>query len=184
MQTGYKAPQWAHVVRIVLTLVVLLVAGGFLRRAFLPDEFGRDGFFRPGAVEEEAAREVRYRASESCFECHPLMEKLHVAGIHKTVDCEVCHGPFADHVLDDAVYAAMPVVRGEEIKPMCLRCHNKIIQALPPESIKLVTMPSHLEDRKVRTDHVCNQCHHVHAPLKWVLEAREMVGLPLEKEGS
>ena len=121
--------------------------------------------------------------SESCFECHPLIRKLHEAGIHKDVSCETCHGPFADHVRDDAVYAEMPVIRGENIRPMCLKCHNKIIQARPPESIKMVAMPGHLDEKNVRPHHICDQCHHVHSPLKWVHEAREMMGLPLEKEG-
>lgn len=184
MQPGFKSSPKAHVIRIALTLVGILILGATLRQVYLPDEFGKDGYFRPGAVEDEANRQARIMSSESCFDCHPLIKKIHVDGVHKTVLCEVCHGAYADHVKDDVVFAAMPVVRGEDIKPMCVKCHNKIIQAMPPESIKLVAFPEHLEEKKVRTHHICDQCHHVHAPLKWVHEAREMMGLPPERERS
>jgi len=122
--------------------------------------------------------------NESCLECHPLIRRIHLKGVHKDVSCEMCHSAYADHVKNNEVYAPMPVVRGEDIKDLCLRCHNKVIRARPPESIKMVAMPDHLEEKKVRTDHICNQCHHVHAPLKWVLEAREMAGLAEEEEAS
>ena len=181
MQPEFRSSPRAHVIRIVLTLAGMMILGAILKPLFLPEEFGKHGHYRPGAVEDEANREARNMNSESCFECHPLIRKLHTESAHKTVSCEVCHGAYADHVKDDLVVATMPVVRGEEIRPLCTRCHNKVIQARPPESIKLVAFPDHLKERKVRVDHICNQCHHVHSPLKWVHEAREMVGLPIER---
>ena len=180
MQPEFKSSPTAHVVRIALTLAGMMIIGFSLRPLFLPDEFGKYGYYRPGAVEDEANRVVRNMNNESCFDCHPRIKKIHLAGVHKDVLCEVCHGAHGDHVEGETVIGAMPVVRDQEIRPMCLRCHTKIVQALPPETIKLVALPEHMEKRKVRTDHVCNQCHHVHAPLKWVHEAREMMGLPLD----
>lgn len=181
MQPEFKSSPKAHIIRIGLTLAGLMILGTILRSVFLPDEFGKYGHYRPGAMEDEANREARNMANESCFDCHPLIRKLHVAGVHKDILCEVCHGAFASHVQSDAVIATMPVIRGEEIRPLCLRCHNEVIQAHVPESLKMVALPKHLEDRKVRTHHVCNQCHHVHAPLKWVHEAREMMGLKKDR---
>jgi len=164
-----------------MTLVGIAVLGFVLRPVFLPDDFGKYGHYRPGAVADEAAREIRSPANEACFECHPLIRKLHVAGVHKDMLCEVCHGSNADHVRNEKWYAVMPTARDQEIRLQCLGCHNEVVQALPPEAMKMVALPKHLEDRKVRTHHVCNQCHHVHAPLKWVHEAREMMGLPIDK---
>lgn len=184
MQPGFKSSPRAHVVRIVLTLAGLVLAGSLLRQALLPDEFGKHGYYRPGAVTDAANREARVLTNESCFECHPYIKKLHVDGVHKTVLCEVCHGAYGDHVKDDAVYATMPTVRGRDIQPLCVRCHNKIVQAMPPENIKLVVAKEHLEEKKVRPVHICNECHHVHAPMKWVYEAREMMGLPPKREES
>ena len=182
MASDYTSSATVHVTRILLTLAGLVIAGILVRQVFLPDEFGEHGYYRPGAVEEEASREARNMTTESCLECHPLIRKLHVDGTHKTVSCEICHGAFADHVKGDLVIGKMPVVRGGEIRPLCLRCHKKVMRASYPETIKFVALPEHMDKRKVRTEHICNQCHHVHAPLKWVHEAREMVGLPLTEE--
>ncbi len=178
----YTSSANAHVVRIVLTLIGLVIVGVLVRQAFLPDGFGQYGYYRAGATTEEAHREVRNRTTDSCLECHPLMQKLHLAGIHKTVSCEICHAASADHVRGDMVIGIMPVLRGAEIRPLCLRCHQKLTRAAHPEAIKVVDLPEHLEQKKVRTEHHCDQCHHVHAPLKWVHEAREMMGLPPNKE--
>ncbi len=169
-------------VRIILTLAGVMVLGLSLRPLFLPPEFGEHGYYRPGAVSDEANRQARNMTTESCLECHPLIRKIHVAGVHKDISCEFCHGAYADHIKRDTVVGIMPVVRGENIRTLCLRCHNKIVQARPPEMIKLVGYPEHQTDKKVRREHVCNECHHVHAPMKWVHEAREMMGLPKDQE--
>lgn len=182
MQQKYLSPPRAHIVRIVTVLIGALAAGLIVRAFFLPESFGIYGHYRPAAVEEEMARPLRHMTNESCLACHPFIKKIHLDGVHKTVSCEFCHGPYADHVTDNKKTGTLPVKRGEEIKELCLRCHNKIIRARPKESIKMVAMPEHLEKKKVRTDHVCNQCHHVHSPLKWVLEAREMMGLVKKEE--
>lgn len=184
MQPEFKSTPKAHVIRVVVTLIALMVVGTGLRQIFLPDEFGKHGHYRPGAVEDEANRLARNMSNESCLDCHRYIKNLHFESTHKDVACETCHGAFADHVQDDAAYATMPVIRGEDIQPLCLRCHQQIVQAMPPESIKLMALPEHLEKKKVRLTHDCNQCHHVHAPLKWVYESREFMGLPRVKEES
>lgn len=182
MATQYSSSSRVHLVRICLVLLGLVVTGILTRQLFLPDRFGADGHYRPGAVVEEAGRLARNMTTDSCLECHPLIRKLHTAGTHKTISCEVCHGAYADHVKDDLLVGVMPVVRGDDIRPLCLRCHQKVMRASHPAAIKVVDLPEHLDQKKVRPVHICDQCHHVHAPLKWVLEAREMMGLP-PKEG-
>lgn len=182
MAKQYQSSPNVHVIRIALILAGVVLVGVLLRPLFLPAEFGEQGYYRAGAVTDEANRESRNLDSESCFECHPLIRKLHVASLHKTISCEVCHGAFASHVRDSVLVGIMPVARGPEIRPLCLRCHQKLTRALHPETIKFVNLPEHLDQKKVRTEHICNQCHHVHAPMKWVWEAREMMGLPKNKE--
>lgn len=182
MEPAYKSSPRVHVIRIVLTLAGLLIAGSLARQALLPDDFGEYGRYRPAAVEEEAARLARNMTNGSCLDCHPLIRDIHQKGVHQTVSCEFCHGAFADHVKDNLVVGIMPVVRGQDIKPLCLRCHRKVMRAIEPDSIKVVALPEHLEARKVGTHHICNQCHHVHDPMKWVNEAREMVGLTKNEE--
>ncbi|HHK60457.1 MAG TPA: cytochrome C [Desulfobacterales bacterium] len=176
--SGFRAKHNTHVLRVLIVLVVLGVAGGLARALLLPSSFGKYGHYRADAVREEMRRPLRNMTNESCLACHPNIKKIHLAGVHRTVSCEVCHSAYADHIAEGKVVAKMPVRRGEEIRTLCLRCHNRIIRARPKESIKMIAMPDHLEQKGVRTDHLCNQCHHVHAPLKWIREARAAMGLP------
>ena len=78
---------------------------------------------------------------------------------------------------DGKKVAAMPVKKDQEIRTLCLRCHNRAIQARPKQVIKTVVMPEHLESQKVKVTHICNQCHNVHAPLKYINRAKEIVGM-------
>ncbi len=59
-----------------------------------------------------------------------------------------------------------------EITTLCLRCHNTEIKARSQAVIKTVAMLEHLESQKVKLTHTCNQCHHVHAPLKYINRAK------------
>lgn len=183
MEPEYKSKYNAHLIKVILVLIVLGAGVLAAQALFIPSDFGEYGHYRTGAVEDEINRLVRNQTNESCLKCHPYIKKIHLGGVHKTVSCEFCHGPNADHAVDGKKIADMPVKRGEDIKALCLRCHNKIIRARPEESIKMIAMPQHLEEKKVQTTHICNQCHHVHAPMKWVIEAKEAHGLIKEKEG-
>ena len=183
MEPEYKSKYNAHLIKVFLVLIVLGVGVIAAQALFIPSDFGKYGHYRTGAVEDEINRLVRNQTNESCLKCHPYIKKIHLSGVHKTVSCEFCHGPNADHAVDEKKIADMPVKRGEDIKALCLRCHNKIIRARPEESIKMISMPLHLEEKKVQTTHICNQCHHVHAPMKWVIEAKRAHGLIKEKEG-
>ena len=182
MEKGeFKSKYNTHVIRLVIILVVVGVGGYFAKGAFSPDTMGQYGHYRGSDIEDQKNRELRNMTNDSCFQCHKYIRKAHKKGVHKDVSCEVCHGAYADHIKDGKYAGKLPVTRGEDIKPLCLRCHNKVIQARPRESIKVVALPQHLEEKKVRTDHICDQCHMVHAPLLWVKQAREMMGMKEEK---
>ena len=181
MQSQYRSKYNAHVIRIILFLAVLALVGLAARAIMVPKDFGKYGHYRAGAIEDEMNREVRNGTNDSCLACHPYIKEMHFSGVHKTVSCEFCHGPVADHIQENTVIAKLPKKQGEEITTLCLRCHNQIIRARPKESIKMVSMPNHLEEKKVRLDHTCDQCHNVHAPLMWVKRARAMMGVVEEE---
>ncbi len=182
MQSEYKSRYNTHVIRIVLVLIILAVVAVVARGMFIPKDFAKYGFYDPKAIQAEIERPVRNGTNASCLICHPYIREIHLAGVHHTVSCEFCHGPIADHVVSGKVIGKLPKKQGKEIRILCLRCHNKIIRARPKESIKMVAMPQHLEEKHVRTDHICNQCHNVHAPLMWVKQARAMMGVKEEGE--
>jgi len=178
----YKSKHNAHVVRIFAVLILAALAGIIIRGFVIPDSFGKFGHYRGDAIQDELNLETRHMTNDSCLSCHPYIKEMHLAGIHKTVSCEFCHGPFADHIENGKKTAALPVKKKEEINALCLRCHNKIIRARPEESIKMIAMPKHLEEKRVRLDHNCDQCHNVHAPLMYVSQAKEIMGVSEENK--
>lgn len=177
MHENYQSTPKTHLVRIAVALGVLLLVGLLARVVLLPKSFGKYGHYRADAIKDEMNREVRHMTNDSCLACHSHIKEVHLDGVHKTVSCEFCHGPLADHVKDGKKIGTLPVKKKTEITDLCLRCHNQIIRARPTESIKMVSAAKHLEDKHVRLDHTCDQCHNVHAPLMWVNMAKEMVGV-------
>jgi len=172
-----QSSYYSHVLRIILGLVAVAVLGLIGKTLLTPKSFGTYGYYRADAIEEEAAREIRHWTNEPCFSCHAYEANIHLKGLHKTISCEFCHGPYADHVKEGRKEGTLPVRKGDEITVLCLRCHNKAIQARPGEVIKTVTMPEHLFDQQVKLTHTCNQCHHVHAPLQYINRAKKIMGM-------
>ena len=171
----------SHVKHVIILLLVVGVLGFIAKKAFTPAGFGKYGYYRASAVQDELNLPTRHMTNDSCLPCHPYIKEMHLGGVHRTVSCEFCHAPLADHVRDGVVVAKMPRKSGAEIKTLCLRCHNRIIRARPKESIKMISMPEHLEKKHVNVDHICDQCHNVHAPLAYVNKAKAIVGIVTEE---
>jgi len=171
----------------VLLGIVVLAGGGLLfKQLLLPDSFGQYGPYRADAIEEQAQILPRHGTNESCFKCHEYEARGHKKGKHQTISCEFCHGPYADHVIaHESEYGnkgfkksgTLPVKKEGEITTLCLRCHNTEIKARSEEVIKTVAMPEHLEKQNVKLTHNCNQCHHVHAPLRYIIQAKKITGM-------
>jgi len=160
-----------------LGLILFGVIGFTAKTLLRPESFGVYGHYRADAIEEEANSEIRHWTNASCMQCHEYEAQIHKGGNHRTISCEFCHGPYADHVTDGKKTGTLPVKKGDDIKILCLRCHNKAIQARPEQVIKTVTMPEHLESQQVKLTHTCNQCHHVHAPLRYINRAKKILGI-------
>lgn len=163
---------------IVLVSIGVLTAGGLLfKQLLLPDSFGDYGPYRADAIREAAQVPIRHGTNAPCFNCHLYEAKIHKNGRHQTISCEFCHGTFADHIADNKKIGTLPVKKEKEITTLCLRCHNTEIKARHEEVIKTVAMPDHLKNQNVKITHTCNQCHHVHAPLKYIIRAKQITGL-------
>jgi len=169
-----QSSYYSHVVRIAFGLFVFAFLGFIAKKVLIPKSFGIYGYYRADAIHEEANREIRHWTNTPCFSCHAYEANIHLKGSHKTISCEFCHGPYADHVKGNKKFRTLPVKKGKDIRVLCLRCHNREIQARPKAVIKTVTLPAHLEKQNVKLTHICNQCHHVHAPLKYINRAKEI----------
>ena len=169
----------SYVQRLLIVFFVLVFAagGGLVMKWLLtPSSFGIYGHYRADAIVEEIAVPIRHGTSASCAQCHTWEGKAHFMGLHKTISCEFCHGPLGDHVADGKKIGALPVKTGDEITTLCLRCHNTEIKARDEKVIQTVAMPQHLTDQKVKPTHSCNQCHYVHAPMKYIQRAKQITG--------
>ena len=176
MQQEYKSKSYSHVFKIILILIAVVGLGVAVRAMVMPKTFGEFGHYRGSAIEDEMNRPIRNGTNASCLVCHPYIREMHLEGVHNTVSCEFCHGPMADHVKDGKVIADLPMKQGEEIKKLCLRCHNQIIRARPKESINLEDLLISNPRISSQTINTGNQCHNVHAPLMWFNYAKAIVG--------
>ncbi len=166
-----------HLMRLILVAVSVLVMAGLglaAKQLFTPESFGMYGHYRADAIGEEESRDIRHGTNASCLSCHPYVAGSHLKGRHQTISCEFCHGAYADHAREGKKIAALPVKKNKEIITLCVRCHNKEIEARPTQVIKTVSLPEHLEKQTVKLTHTCDQCHYVHAPLKYINQAKRM----------
>jgi len=168
---------------VILALGICIMAGSglLLKGLLVPDSFGVYGPYRADAIAENTELPIRHGTNSSCYACHTYEAKVHKTGLHSTISCEFCHGPWADHTDGKKKIGTLPVKTNQDITTLCLRCHNTEIKARSQQVIKTVAMPGHLESQKVKLTHNCNQCHHVHAPLKYIKRARQITGLTEEK---
>ena len=121
MQTDFKSKYNAHLIRLIIAMVVFAVVALIVRKVLTPETMGQYGHYRGADIEDQRDVAVRHGTNESCFQCHKSIRRIHKKGIHQTVSCEICHGPYADHVADGKKIGTLPVVKGKDIIPLCLR---------------------------------------------------------------
>lgn len=141
-----------QIVRIVL-LAIAIVGSYLVARYFLtPSSFKQYGFYRGDALVELASRPTSYAGKKACDECHSDQFQKLIKHEHKTLSCEVCHGPGQAH-------ADNPDVKLEILSySHCVRCH----EANPsrPKWHKQINSKDHYTGSK------CTECHVPHSPLE------------------
>jgi hypothetical protein len=147
-----------HVFRAGLVLLVVVVAVSITRTFLVPKSYGDYGSYRyDNVAEQRVARVPRHGGVESCAACHAKQAKERAAGSHKTVSCEVCHGPLALHASAGTVTGPMPVDRGSAL---CARCHRRV--AGRPEKFPQVVLHEH--NAEMHETGGCIACHQPHSP--------------------
>jgi len=103
------------------TIFGLAIVGLVAARHFLvPDTFGEIGHYRAAAVETIASQEINYAGSEACAGCHYDVAEVHDSHLHRSVACEVCHGPATAHT-EDPLGVVPPAPRE---RALCQLCHG------------------------------------------------------------
>jgi hypothetical protein len=146
-----------HIFRVLFALVVLIAGFIVFRTYMVPNSYGFYGPYRFDNVAEQAARAPRHGGPESCQKCHPKEYGKRLAGVHKTVSCEVCHGAVAKHADKDKRIAPMPM---EKTYRLCARCHAKLDSR--PKEFPQVKLEEHVTDKL--EGGVCLDCHDPHDP--------------------
>jgi len=146
-----KVPDQA--VRIGTVFIVFIVSMVALRQHFIPESFGVLGHYRANAIPVIAGLPLHYAGWQTCGECHEDELDKKMAGFHRTLSCETCHGPSYEHAVVDPTATKPNLPRGRET---CLTCHG-YLPSRPtgfPQIIELQHNP--MES--------CLKCHNPHSP--------------------
>lgn len=145
-----------QIVRLVL-LTIGIVGSYLVARHFLtPPSFGEFGWYRGEALGEAASYNPVYAGRKACEECHADEVEQLLQYEHKTLSCEVCHGPGQAHADNPDV----KMIREDQLQALryglCVRCH----EANPsrPRWYKQIESKDHYTGSK------CIECHVPHMP--------------------
>ena len=150
MNTG-RVPQQL----VVLGVIGALMITGFfgMRALFVPKSFGVYGHYRADAIDDVKNLPISYAGTKACGDCHEDETKVKAQGFHRTVACEVCHGPAAAHIEDPGtVKPSAPRERG-----LCPLCHN--YSPSRPTGFPQILTSQHNPGKP------CMTCHKPHDPI-------------------
>jgi cytochrome c553 len=144
----------AHIVRLLLVLAAVAVFAVIARNYVLDPSYYQFGAYRGDAVIEIAAGAPQFRGAAYCQACHAERHTEWTAGVHRSVKCEVCHGPAREHPADG------PLPIPDDTMKLCTICH----EAMPgrPAAQPQIVIAEH----PVPHDGVlqCLTCHNPHSP--------------------
>lgn len=133
--------------------VVALIVGFLVMRHFLvPSDFGKLGHYRASAVQEILSQEIKYSGHTLCEDCHDEIVEANEKSYHRSVECEVCHGPAAGHT-EDPDGNQLPAPKGRGYCPLC---HEYLPSR--PTGFPQIVSESHNPMR------ACAVCHDPHDP--------------------
>lgn len=120
-------------------------------RWFVVDaSFYRYGHFRADSVPEMAGRKVAWQGAGYCRDCHAERHAQWSANSHKSVNCEICHGPAQDH----PAKGKLPIPA--DTRRLCSLCHAKMAER--PRTQPQIVLAEHGGGQQ------CVVCHNPHAP--------------------
>ncbi len=139
-----------HIVRLITLIAAVLVVAVVAPQLLTAKSFYRFGHYRANAVPEIAAKEPVYQTPRYCYGCHTERRAQWSAGSHKTVTCEVCHGPAQGHPQNGKLPIPTDTVR------LCTQCH----EAMPgrPHTQPQIQVAEHSGGQQ------CTVCHNPHSP--------------------
>jgi len=160
---------YRHLWRLGGVLVVGIGAAVIFKFLLVPDSYGAYGYYRGDALAEQ--RDVRpplYQGKAACEDCHDTILAAHEKDVHRTIQCETCHGPGARHIAVQSGEAEAKAGEKTILMPReqetCLSCHRRM--AARPSSFPQIDLEQHYAVREVGDKTTsCSACHNPHEPL-------------------
>ena len=139
-----------HIFRLLALILGVVVVAIIAPRFLTVDSFYRFGHYRANSVPEIAALEPVLQTPAYCKDCHTERHAQWSAGSHKSVICEVCHGPALGHPQN----GKLPIPK-DAVK-LCTLCH----EAMPgrPRTQPQIEVAQHSSGQQ------CTVCHNPHSP--------------------
>lgn len=139
-----------HISRLLMLLAAGLAIGLLAKWYFTADSFYQFGHYRADSVAEIAAAEPVLQTAAYCEGCHSERHAQWSAANHKTVACEVCHGPGEGHPQK----GKLPIPA--DTRKLCAQCHERMPER--PKTQPQVVLAQHGAGEQ------CAACHNPHAP--------------------
>ena len=139
--------------RLFIAFLIFVSLFLIVRHFLVPKSFGKYGHYNADALTNNASREIKYIDPKECVTCHADIDTLKVAGGHKDINCQTCHGPGYKHIEDPV---ANPLNKPTE-RAFCGKCHSLNV-ARSVSTIKQQDLTKH------NTDNKCVDCHNPHKP--------------------
>lgn len=139
-----------HIVRLILLIVAAAAVAAIAAPLLTVDSFYRFGHYRANAVPEIAAEEPVYQTPRYCYGCHTERRAQWSAGSHKSVICEVCHGPARGHPQNGKLPIPNDAVK------LCTQCHESM--PARPKAQPQIRVAEHSGGQQ------CTVCHNPHSP--------------------
>lgn len=140
-----------HLVRLAAIFVLGGVLFAVARAQMMPQDFGKYGHYRPGAIDDVRARQPVHAGQAACADCHSDVVTARAGSRHRGIGCESCHGPLGQHAAGEVAKPPRP-----EGRELCVRCHAA--GTGKPARYPRVPVKDHAGDAP------CVSCHTPHNP--------------------
>jgi hypothetical protein len=174
--------------RLGVVVAILVAAILVLRFVVIPRAYFSTALHEAATVRREVARPIAFAGMATCRECHSDVYDTKVAGFHRGLSCETCHGPSAKHaenpesVKPDAprdrkfcpvchAYDSARPTGFPQIDPVthnpavaCITCHNAHDPAPPVTPRDCSACHRQIWNTKAVSAHAqldCTTCHEV-----------------------
>ena len=143
-----------HIFRLVCLILGVLIVSAIAKPILTVDSFYKYGHYRANSVPEIAAQKPKFQTAHYCLACHTARVAQWSANSHKSVTCEICHGPAQGHPAN----GKLPIPK-DAVK-LCTLCH----EAMPgrPHTQPQIDVAKH--NPYAASGQQCTACHNPHSP--------------------